>query len=685
MVWQRQLPSSHRHRQEMDVVDSSSSVSVGGNKHLFVETHLMTPQSVVHRMPSELPPLHHSGRPPRGASNNTTTTVGSSKSSTIAKEERKPRELVPQQQQQQQKHQLQPLQQTQQQQHHFFTTPRPNPSSDIPTRIGVGEDDISDCDDSVITLQTLRTMESRNASSAKRSIYRSVRDTRGTANDEYASSSGGGDTFSEKVLREMKRVQAEMRGSGAGSSSSVASISSRTSKATVESSREVQSLNNGRIGFLKQEIANARRRREGRGGVRETNGIKTESIDYLEQELVNKRYERRHESEVSEMKQQLRSVEQAADTEIAELKHQLRIMGQAADMEISDLKKQLRTMKREADLEISDLKQQLRTAAQLADSEISELKQYIRVTEDEYASKSAAMAENYARQLDDLERKYKYDFVGSVAENDLLREEMQNNQGEAETKLRAMERECENFKNRCEIAERDAELSQNLVREMESKYKDALMDKEKVERMESKRLAMMEEMTVELELTLAEKEDVLLRYNNLRDETENYPILINDNVQLERENMKLKDELECIVRECDEMRSRLALMDEMTETLVVTRAEMDDATLRCNSLLSEQKELQTTTESVAHALECALAEKHEAIDRCIELGRENTELRNASDSASQLTDMMTQQMMDKYIDEIDELKKNNMEIKRQRDELKEELICVLETASSLQR
>lgn len=640
----------------------------------------MTPQSVVHRMPSELPPLHHSGRPPRGASN-TTTTDGNTKSSTIVKEERKPRELVVSQQQQHQ-HQEQLLQQTHQQQHHFFTTPRPNPSSDIPTRIGVGGD-ISDCEDSVITLQTLRTMESRNASSAKRSIYRSERDTRGTANDDYPSGGGGGggDTFSEKVLREMKKVEAEMRGCGAGSSNSVASVSSRTSKSTVKSSRGVQS---GRIGFLKQEIANARRRREGGGG-RETTSRKTESIDYLEQELANKRYERLHESEVSEMKQQLRDMEQAADSEIAELKHQLRTMGQAADTEISDLKKVLRTLKREADLEISDLKQQLRTATQLADSEISELKQYIRVTKDEYASKSASMAENYARQLDDLERKYKYDFVGSVAENDLLREEMQNNQEEAENKLRSMERECENLKNRCDNAERDAELSQNLVMEMESKYKDALMDKEKVERLESKRLAMMEEMTVELELTLAEKDDVLLRFNNLRDETENYPILINDNVQLGRENMKLKDELESMVRECDEMRSRLALMDEMTETLEVTIAEKEDATLRCNSLLSEQKELKTTTESVAHALECALAEKHEAIDRCIELGRENTDLRNASDSASQLTDMMTQQMMDKYIDEIDELKKKNMEIKRQRDELKEELICVLETASSLQR
>ena len=123
----------------------------------------------------------------------------------------------------------------------------------------------------------------------------------------------------------------------------------------------------------------------------------------------------------------------------------------------------------------------------------------------------------------------------------------------------------------------------------------------------------------------------------------------------------------------------------MTETLEVTVAEKEDATLRCSSLLGEQKVLKSTTESVAHALERALAEKNEAIDRYNELEREHADLRNATDSASQITDMMTQQMIDKYHDEIDELKRKNVEILRQRDELKEELICVLETASSLQR
>ena len=215
--------------------------------------------------------------------------------------------------------------------------------------------------------------------------------------------------------------------------------------------------------------------------------------------------------------------------------------------------------------------------------------------------------------------------------------------------------------------------------------KSLMIEKERLERMEIKRLTMLDELTVALEVAIAEKEDAVLLYNDLRDETRNYSNLVNDNIKFGRENMELKNELDSMVKENEVMKIRLALMDEMAESLEVTLAEKEDATLRCSSLLGEQKVLKTATESVTNALECALAEKNEVIDRCIDLERENTDLRNASDSASQLTDMMTQQLMDKYLDEIDELKRSNKEISKQRDELKEELICVLETASSLQR
>ena len=89
MIRRPQLLSSHpRSRNREDDYYSSSSLG-GSNTHLFVETHLATPQSVVHRdMSSELPPLHsYSARPPRGASNNS----GGKFSTTIAREERKSR------------------------------------------------------------------------------------------------------------------------------------------------------------------------------------------------------------------------------------------------------------------------------------------------------------------------------------------------------------------------------------------------------------------------------------------------------------------------------------------------------------------------------------------------------------------------------------------------------------------
>lgn len=654
-----------------ETTDSSSIPGVGvGDKHLFVETHFMTPQSpfssvgaAVHpRMPSELPPLY-SARPPRALNNNNEKIAA-----TMSKKEKKTRNQVASMQQ----HQVQERQQQQQyhQQQHFFTTP----SSEIPPRIGIGGDD-SICDDSVITINTttLQSVDSRNAPSGKRSIFRPVRD------------SDTVDTFSEKLLGEMRRVQKALRGSS--SSSSVASVSLRST--ITQQSREKTKSKNGRLEFLEHEIKNEQqqKRRPGdRGDVNHvgSNGRINERLDYLEQELVREQKER-YESEISELKQKLRSMETTADTEIAELKQQLRTMGRAADSEITNLKHQLRNIQREAESEVSELTQQLHTTKQLAESDIADLKQYIRVTDDGYASKSKFMADTHAHELMEMERKYKDAFAGSVAENDLLREEIRIIQEETERKLLLMEVECEDLKNKCDITEQDAELSQRAVRVLESKCQGLVVEKERLERMESNRSAMLDEMTVALEVALAEKDDVSLRYNELRQETENYSDLLADNIQFGRENMELKNELESIIKENEAMRSRLALMDEMAATLEVTLAEKEDVALRCTSLMGEQKVLKIASESVTHALECAIAEKNEVIDRCVDLERENTDLRNASDSASQLTDIMTQQMMDKYIDEIDELKKSNLEILTQRNELKEELICVLETASSLQR
>ena len=550
--------------------------------------------------------------------------------------------------------------QQQRQRHYFFTTPRqiPTTTSDIPTRIGIGGEGDSVCgDNSVITTNTaIRSVDSRNddASSVKRSVFRTERD----ADHHYQDvNSGGGDTFSEKVLGEMRRVQAAMRGGSnnsvvsTGSSSIITGAIKSRAKKTPPASNKI-----GRLECLRQEF-------EKDYPHRETKGRKNERRDYLEQRLINEQTER-YESEISELKQQLRSMEQAADSEIAELKQQLRTMGQAADTEISDLKQRLRAIKREADSEISELKQQLYTTRQVRESDITDLKQYIRVTDDEYASKSALLAETYARQMEDMEQKYKDAFAGSVAENDLLREEIHVLREEAENKLRLMESECENLKKISDIAEHNAELNQRAVRDVESKYEDLMMEKERLEKMESKRLAMLDELTVALEVAIAEKEDAVLLYTDLRDETRNYSNLVNDNIKFGRENMELKNELDSMVKENEVMKIRLALMDEMAESLEVTLAEKEDATLRCSSLLGEQKVLKTATESVTNALECALAEKNEVIDRCIDLERENTDLRNASDSASQLTDMMTQQLMDKYLDEIDELKKSKQSANR---------------------
>ena len=87
-------------------------------------------------------------------------------------------------------------------------------------------------------------------------------------------------------------------------------------------------------------------------------------------------------------------------------------------------------------------------------------------------------------------------------------------------------------------------------------------------------------------------------------------------------------------------------------------------------------------------LKRALAEKERALALCNELDMEHNRLQGAaSQEESLMTEMISKQrdkmglMMERYMEDIEGLKNANMDILRERNELKEELISVLETAS----
>jgi chromosome segregation ATPase len=166
--------------------------------------------------------------------------------------------------------------------------------------------------------------------------------------------------------------------------------------------------------------------------------------------------------------------------------------------------------------------------------------------------------------------------------------------------------------------------------------------------------AMLDDKTNKLEVANDEISNLSSRIENLM-------------LSYEREIMRLKDEI-------DVMKPRLTLMGELTNSFEVALDEKDEVTLSFERLRND--------------LRSTLLEKEDVVDRCSKLEMECTRLLAITNSESHMAATLRKErdslsgMVEIYLNEIQNLRMTTAEVSRERDDLKDELICVLETAAS---
>eukprot|EP00584_Thalassiosira_punctigera_P021853 CAMPEP_0172573874 /NCGR_PEP_ID=MMETSP1067-20121228/136416_1 /TAXON_ID=265564 ORGANISM="Thalassiosira punctigera, Strain Tpunct2005C2" /NCGR_SAMPLE_ID=MMETSP1067 /ASSEMBLY_ACC=CAM_ASM_000444 /LENGTH=897 /DNA_ID=CAMNT_0013366495 /DNA_START=465 /DNA_END=3158 /DNA_ORIENTATION=+ len=210
---------------------------------------------------------------------------------------------------------------------------------------------------------------------------------------------------------------------------------------------------------------------------------------------------------------------------------------------------------------------------------------------------------------------------------------------------------------------------------------------------EKERLLLLDEMTEALEVALdekqnalAEKGDAIVGYNQLQDE---YRILQST---LENTKESMRAEYRILQSTLDSMRAENRILQ---STLDSAKESMkQELNLSKESMKREQESIKQSMKrelNAAHArTEDAVAQYKDLVREHEALTKEHAKLQSTKDSSNHVTEMVTRQrdkmtsMVEKYQDEIDGLKRANRDLRGQRDDLKEELICVLETASVYQ-
>ena len=318
---------------------------------------------------------------------------------------------------------------------------------------------------------------------------------------------------------------------------------------------------------------------------------------------------------------------QAERRDYYKLIEQNKHLASANSSEILELRNQLRSMEKAN-------KDHLARELAKKDTEIEELKRQLssakEAAKDKMASEKAHLAQKHAQDLKEVERTYKNALAETVQENELLQEEFVVAQEQAQDAIDAL---VKDHTQEIHLLN-EALLNKNgsLKRECEMAEKQAELSRR-----------MVDELTEALEIALNEKEDA-----------------VNCCTSLQRENDRLQNSKEAMIRE-----------------LEVALAENDAS-------------LQKAKESATEAVNVALAEKEETLSRYDDLLREHTMLQSTKESETHLADMimkksaMLGEMMEKYQVEIEKLKDTNNDLLNERDDLKEELICVLESASVYQ-
>jgi chromosome segregation ATPase len=340
----------------------------------------------------------------------------------------------------------------------------------------------------------------------------------------------------------------------------------------------------------------------------------------------------------------------------------------------------MRIVEREADVgksEIADLRQRLSDVRRDADEEIRSLRK-----ENEYVITRCEVAERDAESTRiafvEMESKYEdsrnqyNDIIDDMKEERRLfledKAQLERDNTALKIELDAISQDCHHMRNLLEDSAQYERENKALKKDLDKieRTNNALETELDGISQERNRLkAMLGEITNELEVAIDERENATSHYST---EMENLTL------SYEREIRDLKREFDVTNEELDVMKTRAALVHELTDSLELTLAEKEEATLSHGRLRID--------------LRSALAETEEVVYQYSQLEKEHTKLQATKDSESHVAGLLRKQRdslnarLEECLDEIENLRTAMSEISNERNDLKDDLICVLETAES---
>jgi chromosome segregation ATPase len=387
---------------------------------------------------------------------------------------------------------------------------------------------------------------------------------------------------------------------------------------------------------------------------------------------------RAHSNAIEEIKREHeRSLEVAASENYA-LREELRRCQDRTEEVIrslrdknEDLKMMLDVAERDAELrrwECVDMKTRYEDAMKKCGNEIDDMKEDLRLL---VLDKTQLESENIALKVetDDLSRE-RDRYLHSLNDKDRLEGENISLKIELDDITQERNRYLRSLDDLDHLERENSLLTIELdeITHERNRYLHSLDDKNRLERDYTSLKIELDDVTQERDQVEAMLDDKTNKLEVANDEISNLSSRI-ENLMLsyEREIMRLKDEI-------DVMKPRLTLMGELTNSFEVALDEKDEVTLSFERLRND--------------LRSTLLEKEDVVDRCSKLEMECTRLLAITNSESHMAATLRKErdslsgMVEIYLNEIQNLRMTTAEVSRERDDLKDELICVLETAAS---
>lgn len=428
------------------------------------------------------------------------------------------------------------------------------------------------------------------------------------------------------------------------------------------------------------------------------------------------------ESENVNLKQQLVAMQHAADNDAYKMIQMAEAYTGAMDEiereyerslalaieECDDLRMKLRKCQEDNEKDNELLRDELHTCQMENEASVKATRQ-----ENDFLREELRKCRHRNEELQENEVSIK----ATMKENEFLREELHKWRQE----IRLLKDEILDVNTRCKAAEQDSESRRRIIINIECKYDELkrkcedeinntkedhrhglMVELREITKERNHLNITIDELAHSLEATIVEKEHVEnllnstirqkennenelhIEISQLQEElndanTENgvdereIRLLTNKLHATQEEFYVVREELGIAMVERDVMKSRLVLVDELTNALEVAIANDKEKTLSIQRLNNEYQ--------------CSLADKADAINRYLELEVEYEGLQVMKDSESDLTVLLMKQRdcltarIEKYMDEIDSMRQERGRGIQERDLLKDELMCALETAT----